>query len=170
MATADPPGTSGFDCPRPPFRLQGKRNQIQYAHITQVMKRLGTSVVDPNLNPQDVYVFGPLGSGSFHHDTIKQERKKKPWFLLFLTYLWKPLTKTAGNSVVRILGFGSVPKCHKSTTFLGTFWNTGGLWGYGKKSIWNFLPMFKERIQVLRRWKTADTSLCGLASSRARTT
>ena len=32
MATADPPGTLGFDCPRPPFHLQRKRNQTICAH------------------------------------------------------------------------------------------------------------------------------------------
>jgi hypothetical protein len=70
-ATADPPGTSGFDCPRPPFRLQRKRNQIQYEHIPQVMKRLGTSIVDPDL--QDVNIFEPprSGSGTFPHQAKK---------------------------------------------------------------------------------------------------
>ncbi len=67
MATADPPGTSGFDCLRPPFHLQRKRNQIQYAHIIQDKKRLGTGTSVVDTDPGDPYIFGPPGSGSFHH-------------------------------------------------------------------------------------------------------
>jgi hypothetical protein len=32
------------------------------------------------------------------------------------------------------------------------------------------LPILRESIEVLRRWRTADTSLWGLASNRASTT
>ncbi len=126
----------------PLVSLSGQSIWCHYRFNWLFDQKIATSVAypdpNPDLDPPDPHVFGPLGSGSFYHQAkivrktliatilwlfltfyvlckcrgVPSKSNKQNSFFFFFGASWRSMTKIAGS--------GSTPKCHGSATLIDT--------------------------------------------------